>query len=97
MNYTFDKWILENGTYVANFVEGQGIRSSVQKNFQVNVVGHALEISGVNSGSEICVFDVRGSLVQRAVMTEGSLHMGFQNAGRYIVCVGNKSILVNIR
>ncbi|MCQ2064157.1 MAG: InlB B-repeat-containing protein, partial [Fibrobacter sp.] len=97
VNYTFDKWILENGTYVAKFVEGQGIRSSVQKNFHVNVVGHALEISGVNSGSEICVFDVRGSLVQRAVMTEGSLHMGFQNAGRYIVCVGNKSILVNIR
>lgn len=97
VNFTFDKWELENGIYVAQFVEGQGIRSNVQVNFRVNVAGHALEITGANSGSKVYVFDARGRLVQRAITSVGTLHLNVKNSGRYIVRVDEITVPVDIR
>lgn len=88
--------MLENGTYVAKFVEGQGIHSNVLANVHIEVVGHVLEVTGVVSGSKVLVYDARGRLVQSAITGAGSLHMNVQNPGRYIVRVDNWTMPVNV-
>lgn len=90
VTYTFNKWVLEDGVYVATFKK-QTVR------FNVVLDSRAFSIEEAQVGDRITVFDMDGRIVKRGIVSNGSQRVEVAKPGSYTVRVGKDAVQVNVK
>ena len=88
--FTFDKWVLENGVYKAEF-------KSASARFNVAVESRAFNIEEAQVGARYAVFDMDGRIVKRGVVSNGSQRVDVPKSGSYTVRVDKAAVQVNVK
>ena len=95
--YAFDKWVLEDGVYVAQYVEKVGFARASVPSFSVTVHGRALEVFGAKIGAKIAIFDLSGRIVHSGIVSNGTTHLELPQSGSYVVRINNQAIRVTAK
>ena len=88
--YYFDKWVFEDGVYVAVF-KTRAVR------FNVTFDTRAFNIEEAQMGSRYAVFDMDGRVVKRGTVSNGSERVEVSKSGSYTVRVGKDAVQVNVK
>ncbi|MBR5411794.1 MAG: InlB B-repeat-containing protein [Fibrobacter sp.] len=88
--FTFDKWVLEDGVYKAEF-------KSASARFNVVVESRAFNIEKAQVGARYAVFDMDGRVVKRGIVSNGSQRVDVPKSGSYTVRVDKDAVQVNVK
>lgn len=88
--YYFDKWVFEDGVYVAVF-KTRAVR------FNVTFDTRAFNIEEAQMGARYAVFDMDGRVVKRGTVSNGSERVEVSKSGSYMVRVGKDALQVNVK
>ena len=88
--FTFDKWVLEDGVYKAEF-------KSASARFNVVVESRAFNIEKAQVGARYAVFDMDGRVVKRGIVSNGSQRVNVPKSGSYTVRVDKDAVQVNVK
>ncbi len=83
--------------YIAQYDEVSAVSPSFAVRPSVSVRGRALLVSGVRSGTTVAVYDMRGRVVARETTSGPDHRLELEDAGLYVVRVGNASFRLNVR